>query len=310
MPKTSVREKSVEITTWFREVRPQFLLLSVVLVLLGGSIAWNEGYFEPVNFFLTLFGLVLAHISVNVLNDYFDYRSGIDLDTKPTAFSGGSGVLPQKLLQPGKVYIFGVLCLGAAFLIGVYLAIQTGWQLVPLILFGGVTSYFYTSHITKLPVSEFVAGLGLGSLPVIGTYVVQAGSFSSEVIAASIAPGILTANLLFLNEFPDYEADIRGGRRHLLIFLGKKKAAIAYAGLTMAVYFSIVAATALKLMPPASLIALISLPAAVKAVRLTLSNYEGSLTMEPALKANVITVLGTDFLLALGYFVDVLRNNH
>jgi 1,4-dihydroxy-2-naphthoate polyprenyltransferase len=309
MPKISGSEKSVEIITWFKQVRPQFLILSVALVILGAAIAWNDGFFEPVKFLLTLIGLMLAHISVNVLNDYFDYKSGIDLNTEPTAFSGGSGILPRKLLQPGIVYKFGVLCLGAAFLIGVYLVLQTGWQLIPLILFGGITSYFYTSHITKLPIAELVAGLGLGSLPVIGTYVVQTTSYNWEIVAASIAPGILTANLLFLNEFPDYQADIKGGRRHLVITLGKKRSAILYAMLTGMVYVSIVAATALGMMPAASLIALLSLPFAVKAIRLTLRNYKDSLAMEPALKANVITILGTDFLLALGYLFNAFCNN-
>lgn len=75
---------------WFLETRPQFLLLSVVLVLLGTAIARNEGYFDGLKFILTTLGLLLAHASVNILNDYFDYKSGIDLQTTRTPFSGGS----------------------------------------------------------------------------------------------------------------------------------------------------------------------------------------------------------------------------
>ena len=98
----------MKLKIWFLETRPQFLVLSVILVLLGTAIAWNEGHFDWLRFVLTTIGLVLAHASVNVLNDYSDYKSGIDLETTRTPFSGGSGILPQKLLEPEPAYRFGV----------------------------------------------------------------------------------------------------------------------------------------------------------------------------------------------------------
>ncbi len=293
------------IKIWLRQMRAPFLLLPAALVLLGTAIARSEGYFEPVRFILTFIGLLLAHISVNVFNEYSDYKSGIDFNTTRTPFSGGSAVLQQKLLAPGTVYLFALFCLTTAFVIGMYLVSQVGWKLLPLILFGGLTCYFYTSHIARLPVAELFAGLGLGSLPVIGTYVVQTGHYSPEVIVASITPGLLTANLLFLNEFPDYEADIGGGRRHLVITLGKKKASVVYAVLTGMVYLGVIVPVALKVMPVAGLVALISLPAAIQAVRVTMKYYDDSPALISALKANVIVVLGTDILLAAGYFISM-----
>jgi 1,4-dihydroxy-2-naphthoate polyprenyltransferase len=294
------------IRIWLKQIRPQFLVLSIVLVVLGASVARSEGYFDLLKFILTMAGLVLVHTSVNVLNDYADYKSGIDLDTIKTPFSGGSDVLPQKLLEPSIVYKAGLFCLVTAFLIGVYLVLRSGLALLPLIFFGGLTSFFYTSHLTKLPVAELFAGLGLGSLPVIGTYFVQTGHYSPEIIIASIAPGLLTANLLFLNEFPDYQADIKGGRGHLLIALGRKKAALLYAGLTCLVYLSIIVSATFHFMPKSTLIALLSIPAAIQAVRITMRKYDLAEAMIPALKANVITVLGTDLLLATGYFLSLI----
>ena len=69
---------------WIMETRPQFLTLSIVLAFLGTAIAWYDG---PVNLGYALlagFGLMLTHGSVNAINDYFDYKSGIDLDTERT----------------------------------------------------------------------------------------------------------------------------------------------------------------------------------------------------------------------------------
>ena len=249
----------MEFKIWFMETRPQFLLLSVVLVLLGTAISGHQGHFDWLKFILTMLGLVLAHASVNILNDYFDYKSGIDLETPRTPFSGGSGLLPQGLLEPRGVYWYGIGCLLAALLIGVYLTAVSGWQLLPLILLGGPVIYFYTSHLAKWLVGELWAGLGLGILPVLGTYFVQTGRYSLEAFVASLATGFLTANLLLLNEFPDVEADKKGGRYNLVIALGPRNASRLYAGLIMLTYLSIISGVVFKLMPPLTLISFLSI---------------------------------------------------
>src|SRR4030042_5008663 len=100
----------MKLKVWFAETRPQFLLLSVVLAFLANAVAWNDGYFHLGHALLAFLGLLLCHIGVNVLNDYFDYRSGIDLKTRRTPFSGGSGILPAGLLGARSVYLFGVGC--------------------------------------------------------------------------------------------------------------------------------------------------------------------------------------------------------
>ncbi len=293
----------MKLKTWFLEIRPEFLLLSVALVLLGSAISWYEGCFNWIKFFLTALGLILAHTSVNVLNDYYDFKSGIDFNTTRTAFSGGSGILTQGILKPNSVYKFGLGCLVAAFPIGIYLTYVSGWQLLPLVFLGGGIIYFYTSHLTKWLIGELFAGLGLGTLPVIGTYFIQTGRYSIEAFIISLAPGLLTANLLLLNEFPDYEADKKGGRFHLVIALGRRKAARLYAGIMALTYLCIIGGVISKYMPAITLIALIPIPFALKAITYSLRYYDNFEKFIPALKANIITVLGTDTLLALAYFL-------
>jgi len=294
----------MKLRVWLLETRPQFLLLSVVLVLLGTAMARYDGCFDLLKFVLTLIGLLLAHSSVNILNDYFDYKSGIDLETIRTPFSGGSGILPKGLLKPKGVYIYGLGCLIAAFAIGIYLTFVSGWQLLPLILLGGPVIYFYTSHLTKWLAGELWAGLGLGILPVLGTYFVQTGSYSVGAVVASLAPGFLTANLLLLNEFPDVEADKKGGRHNLVIALGPKKASRLYAGFMAMTYICIFGGVVFKLMPPLTLISFNSIFFVYKAIKVTLKHYNNVQDMLPAMKANVLTVLVTDAFLALGYLLS------
>ncbi len=294
----------MKLKVWLLETRPQFLLLSVTLVLLGTAISWHEGCFDLLKFVLTLLGLLLAHSSINILNDYFDYKSGIDLETTRTPFSGGSGILPNGLLKPKGVYMYGVGCLLAALTIGIYLTTISGWQLLPMIILGGLVIYFYTSHLTKWLVGEFWAGLGLGILPVLGTYFVQTGRYSVEAVVASLASGFLTANLLFLNEFPDIGADKKGGRYNLVIALGPRNASRLYAGLMAMTYICIIGGVVFKLMPPLTLIGFHSIIFAFKAVRVTFKHYDNVQELLPALKANVLTVLVTNAFLALGYFLS------
>jgi 1,4-dihydroxy-2-naphthoate octaprenyltransferase len=290
-----------QLKLWFLETRPQFLLLSVVLVLLGSAMSYHDGHFHWLRFLLTTLGLVLAHASVNILNDYWDYKSGIDIATIRTPFSGGSGLLPAKLLEPEGVYKFGVGCLLTALVIGIYLTIVSGWLVLPLIVIGGVVIYFYTCYLTKWMAGELWAGLGLGTLPVLGTYFVQTGSYSSEALVASLAPGFLTANLLLLNEFPDYAADREAGRYHIVIALGKTGAGWVYAALMAFTYISIIVGVACRIMPPLTLIALLTIPFALKAINTAFKHHDELEKMISAMGANVITVLATDALLAVGY---------
>ncbi|NWG08965.1 MAG: prenyltransferase [Nitrososphaerales archaeon] len=292
----------MSLRVWFLETRPQFLLLSIVLVFLGTSVAVYEGYFNLTYFFLALVGLLLLHISVNILNDYFDFKSGIDMETKRTPFSGGSGILPAGLLKPSSVYKFGVVCLLSGLLIGAFFTIVRGLLLLPIIVIGAISVYFYTTHFAKYMVGELFAGLGMGALPVLGAYFVQSGGYTLLVIVASIPPLILTHNLLFLNEFPDVEPDKKGGRKNLVMVLGKERASKVYSILTIAVYCWIVAWIGMGLIPLPALLSLMTAPIAIKAINGSLKNYS-DLRIVPALGANVIVVLATQALLGVGFLV-------
>ncbi len=292
----------MKLKIWFLETRPQFLLLSVVLAFLGTCIAWYEGAFHLGYALLAFVGLLLAHISVNTLNDYFDYRSGIDLETKRTPFSGGSGILPPALLKPRQVFWFGLACFLLAIPIGVYFVIVRGWLLLPLLLIAAVCVLLYTPFILKTRWPEWAPGLGMGTLPVMGAYFVQSSEYTWPLVIASIPSGILVHNLLLLNEFPDVEADRKAGRKTLPITMGKAKASIVYSVLTVVVYLWIIGGVVAGQMPVFSLLALLTLPFAIKAIQGALKHQDmGKLV--PAMANNVQVVLLTQLLLGIGYIL-------
>ena len=292
----------MKLKIWFLETRPQFLLLSVVLAFLGTCIAWYDGFFHLGYALLAFVGLLLAHISVNVLNDYFDYKSGIDLATKRTPFSGGSGILPAALLKPRHVFWLGLGSFLLAIPIGVYFVLARGWLLLPLLLIAAICILLYTPVILKLRWPEWAPGLGMGALPILGAYFVQTGAYTLPTVIAAIPSGILVHNLLLLNEFPDVEADSKAGRKTLPITVGRARAGVVYSVLTIIVYLWIIGGVAVGQMPAFSLIALLTLPLAIKAIRGARKHQEMS-QLVPAMANNVLVVLLTQLLLGIGYIL-------
>jgi len=293
--------------TWFLETRPQFLIISLMVVFLGTSVAWYHGYFSLLYFLLALIGLLLVHISVNTLNDYFDYKSGIDLEVKRTPFSGGSGILSAGLLPPVSVGRFGLVCFLLAIPIGIYFVVilPRGWLLVPVLVTGALCVLLYTTHIKRWGLGEIACGLGLGTLPILGAYFVQSGTYTWEVVIAAIPSGILLHNALLLNEFPDVEADEKGGKKTLTIVMGKKKASLLYSMLLIAMYVWIAVWSIAGFMPIFALLGLLTLPLGVKAIK-GARHYDEESKLIPALGANLMVIIGTQALLAVGYIIAAI----
>lgn len=294
---------------WIKETRPQFLLLSVVLAFLGTSIAWYYGAVSIGHALLAGLGLTLTHGSVNAINDYFDYKSGIDLDVERTPFSGGSGLVPEGKLPLRQALMVGVFTSLAALVIGVYFIIECGWMLAPLIAVAALCLIFYTPVILHTPWPEWSPGLGLGILPILGFYFVQTCSYDWVVLAASVPSGILVHNLLLLNEFPDVEADRKGGRKTTPVLFGMEAAGKLFRIATMSVYAWIAGCvlvtvlTGTVIMPVYSLIAFLTFPLAVKAMRGS-REYAERDRLIPALGSNVAFILLTQVLLGIAYILE------
>ena len=287
---------------WFLETRPQFLTLSIVLAFLGTSIAWYDGYFNLWHALLAGIGLVLTHASVNILNDYFDFRSGIDLAARRTPFSGGSGILPAELLSPRQVLWLGIVMLVLAIPIGIYFVIIRGWQLLPLLIVAAFFILLYSPFILKRPWPEWVAGAGLGALPILGTYFAQTGAYTCTAAVACIPSAFLVHNLLLLNEFPDVEADMLAKRKTVPISIGKNRAAIFYSAVAVALYLWIIGWVAARVMPVWTLLALLTLPLTIRAIN-GARHHDDASKLIPAMAANVMTVLLTQLLMGIGYIL-------
>ena len=304
IPSVGLMQKArIKTRIWLIEIRPKFLLGPVALAFLGTSIAWWDGFFSLRYAVLAFTGLLLWQISVEALNDYFDYRSGVDFQTQRTPFSGGSGILPAHLLRPESVLTFGLLSFALAVPIWVYLIIVKGLLLLPLIGVGAVCVLLYTPVLTRWRLGEISSGLGLGILPILMFYFIQTGGYTTEVVVASIPCGILLFNVHLLNEFPDVEADKVGKRKTIPIVLGRAKASWIYLAGAITVYAWIVAWVAVGVMPMAALLSFLTIPLAIWAARGALG-YKDRILFTPALWANSLCLIFTIALLASGYLLS------
>jgi 1,4-dihydroxy-2-naphthoate octaprenyltransferase len=287
--------------------RVPFLLLPVTLVAAGAAAGAYEGSFDWSRTALALVGLVALHAAVNALNEASDMRRGIDLHTRRTPFSGGSGTLPSGALSWRGALLFGLAAAALGLVIGLVLLAAIGWPLVPFMVLGAVSVLAYSDVCARLGLGELLAGLGLGFLPVAGTALVQGGQFGATATAAGIPAFCMTFNLLLLNEFPDEEADRTGGRRNLVLLLGRRNAAAVYSLVGLLAPLSLVLAWRLDWMPSIALVALVPSLMLVPPLRWALVRPQEDVPIR-ALASNVAWNLATNSLLAVALFAAAQKS--
>ena len=248
-----------KLVIWAIAIRTKFLISSIVAVANGVMIAlWKEGVFDPFYTIMTFLGVISLHMSVDLLNDYWDSKKGIDNYTIRTKFSGGSGVIPNKLLDSRSVFLAGIIFLILGFMIGVYFVTVRGITILFILLFATTSVYFYSTRLVGFGLGELFVGIK-GVMIVLGSFFVQTGYIDSSAIFLGIIIGMLSSTVLIITSFPDFEADKKSGRRTIVIILGKRKTSQIFPLLVGLTYFMIIIAVIFSLLPPACTLLIIFL---------------------------------------------------
>ena len=306
----------MKLGVWAKELRIPFLSLPVIFVPLGIMVALSDGFFNLNYGILTLIGVLSLHASVNVLNDYFDYKSGIDTTTTPTPFSGGSRVLPEKLLTPNAVLIAGIILLVIGSSIGFYFLNLFNFDIILLgiILVSVFSIILYSPLLSKVALGELFVFLNFGPLLFTGIYFVQSnGLINIEAIIVGSIVGLMTTGILYINQFPDTVADKSKGRYHIVARLGKKRAVKLYNYIMGASYIIIILSVISSFVigigiPPTCIIALITFSLTPKgnfrtASKILGDEYEKIMELIPAMGNTVMTTIQTGILLLIGYII-------
>ncbi len=291
---------------WIGPIRPNFLILTPACVLLGIATAfWSGAALNPLYIVLILTGALMAHISVNALNEYHDFKSGLDLVTEATPFSGGTKTLPNNPTKAHLALISGIVSIVLVACIGIYFVIERGPWILAVGILGLVIIYTYTPLLTRSPFLCLIApGLGFGPLMVMGTDFILTGHYSWPAAVASLVPFFLVNDLLLLNQFPDVEPDRQYGRDHLLIRIGRPAGARVYVLFLILTYIVIFFACLLEVLPQGALLGLLTLILAVPVMRGVIRHADDIPNLIPYMVKNVIINISTPVLMAIGLFIN------
>jgi len=289
------------LSVWFRVIRVRFLLASIIAVSVGLALNWwQNSSIEPFDAILTFAGVMALHASVDLLNDFWDFKRGIDTKTTRTKMSGGTGVLPKGLLRPSSVYRAGVAFLTIGSIIGGYFVITDGITIAVILGFAILSIYFYSTKIVDSGLGEFFVAVK-GCMIVIGTFFIQSAEISVESVLAGIVVGSLSSLVLFIASFPDYDADKSKGRKTLVIVAGKENAVKLFWIFPLVSYFAIVVGVWLNLFPMISLIVFLSIPLMIKSGMGLQKNFNSVEDLVPYMSSTLMfgRITGVLFVISL-----------
>jgi len=293
------------ISVWLRVIRVRFLLASVIAVSVGLALHWSQnGSIDYLDIILTFAGVLALHASVDLLNDYWDFKRGIDTKTTRTKMSGGTGVLPEGLLKPSSVYRAGIVFLIIGSLIGSYFVIMNGILIAIILGFAILSIYFYSTKIVDSGLGEFFVAVK-GSMIVIGTFFIQSGEVNIESILAGIVIGTLSSLVLFIASFPDHDADKSKGRKTLVILAGKEKAIKLFWIFPLVSYVVILIGVSVNLFPFLSLISLLSFPLMIKSGLGLQKHYNTIDELVPFISSTLKFSRITGILFALSFIIPL-----
>jgi len=292
------------ISAWIRVIRIKFLLASVISVSVGLAITWwNTNDITIVDAILTMCGVLALHASVDLLNDYWDFKRGIDTKTHRTKMSGGSGVLPEGLLKPSQVYAAGIVSLIIGAIIGMYFVATNGIVIGIILAFAVISIYFYSIKIVNWGLAEVFVGIK-GCMIVIGTYFVQTADITEQVILGGIIIGALSSLILFITSFPDHDADKAKGRKTLVISLGKERACSILWIFPVVIYGITVIAVSFEVFPIFCLLILATIPLIIRSGLKLKQNYDKLINLIPVMSSTLYFSRITGVLLIVGFLVN------
>ena len=293
------------LSAWFRVIRIRFLLSSVIAVSVGLGISWwHIGHIDILYAIMTMGGVVSLHASVDLLNDYWDFKRGIDTQTQRTKMSGGTGVLPEGLLQPNQVYRAGIAFLIIGSLLGIYFVIIDGIVIGMILTFAVVSIYFYSTKIVDSGLAEIFVAIK-GTMIVLGTYFIQTLEINLTTIMGGIFIGALSSLVLFITSFPDFEADKAKGRKTLVISVGKQKATMVFWIFPIVVYSILISGIFYEIFPIYCIISLAMFPLIIKAGLLLKQNFDDTNKLIPAMSYTITFSRITGALFVIGFLLNL-----
>lgn len=287
---------------WWKLLRPHTLTASFVPVAIGATLSLPSNQFHLSLFLAMLFASMLIQIATNMFNEYYDYKNGLDNE----ASVGIGGTIVRDGIPPATILILSQYTLGTAFLLGLYICLQSSWWLLPVGLSCGAIGYLYSGGpypISATPLGEVVSGTCMGLIIIVISFFIQTGIVTGQSILVSIPTSILIGAILMANNLRDLDGDKQHGRKTVAILLGREAGTTCLMSMFILSYLWLLGLVVTGVIGPWTLLAVASLPKAVSATKGFRRNTSPEALM-PAMVATAQTNTLFGLYLALGLLVE------
>ena len=275
---------------YVRAMRLPFLTGSLVPVLLAAGQAYHNGFFRGLEFFLIMIGVGSLHLAANLINDYFDARGSDVLNLHPTPFSGGSRVIQEESLSARTVLFLAVFFFALAIVTGLILFLM-GYPFVALVgLLGLLSGLLYSADPVKFMsrgLGEITIFLAFGPLITWGTYYGLTGQLTWPAFFLGFPLGFLITAVIWINQFPDFQADRAAQKNNLVVRLGLENSRWIYLVLMFLPFPFLFFLWGTQEISFLTLLAWLALPLALKAVRIFWGSFH---TFEQIIPAQALTI--------------------
>lgn len=294
---------------WILATRPWSFPASAMPALIAFVYVFWSKHTEPTNLnidwiagLLAIFGAVLFQAAGNLISDYYDFRRGVDREET----FGSSRMLVDGIFTPLTVWLFGVIVLTVGSLLGFWLAMRCGFHLLWIGAFGVFATYFY--YVLKYrALGDLLIFIVYGQLIALGTVYAMTSVLDWRILAVSAPIGFLIVNILHINNTRDMLADAKAGICTQAMLLGLCGSKVQYIALAIAAYAAIVVLVAVHVLPMLCLAVVITLPIAIKNIRIILkADMENLPIIRNLDAASAQLVLAFGLLLTLGIAFSIL----
>ncbi len=293
MTTIATRSSHVAQGVW-RVADPKITLASAASLFLGLCAAARDGEMAWAWAVPTVLGIFFLEAAKNASGELFDFDSGADTavaEKDRSPFSGGKRVLVDGLLTRAQTAVVA----GIFYVLGCAAGLLVVGAREPRVLFigaiGVALAFFYHAPPLRLSyrgLGELAVALAYGPLIACGAYLVQRGAVSTTIVLASLPLGLLIAAFLWINEFPDYEADRSAGKRTLVVRLGRPRASAAFIAI-VAVAFALLGLLPLAGVPAGVCGGFVAAPLAFRAARRLREHPDVTATIIPAQEWTLLT---------------------
>lgn len=288
--------------------RAPFFTAVIIPVLFGIVLAYRYGNtFHPFRSLVILAAAVAAHAGANLLNDYYDARSGADANNPHrNPFSGGSPHIVEGALPPQVFLRAGLTSLSVALICGAWLVWVVDHGPGPIVLMalaGLLGGVLYTAPPVKLSYrgwGEIAIFLCFGILPVFAAHYVNRQIFILSPAISAIPLALLITNIIWINEFPDCDSDRAAGKMHLVARMGVARARYVYYTMAALAYAGIILLVVFYYVGKGGLLGLLGIPFSWKAAHILHRHYPDPPALIPAQAATIMAHLVTGLGLILG----------